>query len=92
MKIKCETCLSAESIAQQQPQIFVVATAPADASGQPPTVKYEPEPVTTQVVTTQQQQAQQTNLGTQNTIPIGVKTVTGMFLFHLMSTICLTYQ
>lgn len=77
MKTKCETCLSAESIAQQQPQIFVVATAPPqDANGQPQTVKYEAEPVTTQVVTTQQQTSQ-ANLGTQNTIPIGVKTVTG---------------
>lgn len=33
MKVKCETCLSAEAI---QPQIFVVATAP-DTS----TVKFE---------------------------------------------------
>lgn len=34
MKVKCETCLSAEAI---QPQIFVVATAP-DTSA---TVKFE---------------------------------------------------
>ncbi|CAH0549217.1 unnamed protein product [Brassicogethes aeneus] len=52
MKVKCENCLSAESI---QPQIFVVQTAPD-------TIKFEESTGT-----------QTTNLGSQNTIPIGVK-------------------
>lgn len=72
MKTKCETCLSAESIAHQQPQIFVVAAAPQETATQ--TVKYEQDPATTQVVASQTSQA---NLGTQNSIPIGVKSVTG---------------
>ncbi|KAK9886330.1 hypothetical protein WA026_015842 [Henosepilachna vigintioctopunctata] len=54
MKVKCETCLSAEAI---QPQIFVVATA-TDSTG----VKFEESTGT-----------QTANLGTQNSIPIGVK-------------------
>lgn len=78
MKTKCETCLSAESIAHQ-PQIFVVAAAPQETATTQ-TVKYEPDPVTTQVVTSQTSQA---NLGTQNSIPIGVKTVTGSFTLEI---------
>lgn len=73
MKTKCETCLSAESIAHQPPQIFVVAAAPQETTTTQ-TVKYEQDPVTTQVVTSQ---TSQTNLGTQNSIPIGLKSVTG---------------
>lgn len=60
MKTKCETCLSAEAIQPQQ--IFVVASAPADA-----TVKFE------ETTATQTQTASNVGIGTQNTIPIGVK-------------------
>ncbi|XP_066153615.1 transcription factor Clamp-like isoform X2 [Euwallacea fornicatus] len=58
MKVKCENCLSAESI---QPQIFVVAAAPEPA----PTIKFEESTGT--------QTQSPTALGTQNSIPIGIK-------------------
>ncbi|XP_044763269.1 zinc finger protein 723-like isoform X2 [Coccinella septempunctata] len=61
MKVKCESCLSAEAI---QPQIFVVATAP-DTS----TVKFEESTGTQTTSTNLEFQI----TGTQNTIPIGVK-------------------
>ncbi|XP_050309083.1 zinc finger protein 678-like isoform X2 [Anthonomus grandis grandis] len=60
MKVKCETCLSAEAI---QPQIFVVAAAPE------PQIKFEESTGT-------QTQNPNATLGTQNSIPIGqVKTI-----------------
>lgn len=67
MKVKCETCLSAESI---QPQIFVVATAP-DSS----TVKFEES--TTQTTTLGTQNA--IPIGVKNNHPVkrrGVASVT----------------
>ncbi|KAL1502612.1 hypothetical protein ABEB36_007730 [Hypothenemus hampei] len=58
MKVKCENCLSAESI---QPQIFVVAAAP------------DPTPVKFEESTGTQTQNSTSSLGTQNSIPIGIK-------------------
>lgn len=76
IKTKCDSCINAETIAQQ-PQIFVVATAPQEAQ-QPATqtVKYETQE--TQVTS----QTGQGTLGTQNSIPIGVKAVTGTTGIH----------
>lgn len=71
VKTKCDNCISAENIAAQQPQIFVVAAAPQEAQNSTQTVKYETQE--TQVTS----QTPQASLGTQNSIPIGVKAVTG---------------
>lgn len=58
MKVKCENCLSAEAI---QPQIFVVAAT----TDPPATIKFEESTGT--------QTQSPSNLGTQNSIPIGIK-------------------